>query len=462
MADAAGAKLKLGGAADGEADAVAGVSEAFLPKSPKLNPLEACFAGCAVLSADCVLPSSPKLKLAAGVCFVCSDEESLAAACSPLFWAEGVPKLKPLATGLGCEAVSVLSRLPKLKLPPAEGGLESDEVDAVDAGASTFLPRSPKLKVGLPLAAAACASTLGALFSTLIVTLEPNPLKALDGAEAAASAEDAFFGFGAGGKAKKSEDVLVAGDAPASFELADPSAPPEPVACGRATATPLCLDLVVVEERMLLGLELVARPPGWNGVSFCAGRSNIPAGTELSLPKLIVESVAPPKGEVVGAGPAVDAGADLSLCAAGADGVGVIPKPENGAGDALTALAAGELKPPKLKGVEEAAAFWVEVAGAAAAGVPELGVDVLPKPATKSDPAGFGEDAAGEPSPPKFRSVGAAVGFGPDAAAGAPVGGGAAVEPKPAKGADAGLPPAVVAGEPEAPKLRGVRGAAAF
>lgn len=143
----------------------------------------------------------------------------------------------------------------------------------------------------------------------------------------------------------------------------------------------------------------------------------------------------------------------------------VDPKPENGAGGPLAALGAGELNPPKPKDVEGAAGFWFAAAGAAAAGVPELGVGVLPKPA-KRDPAGLGEDAAGELKPPKFSDVGGAADFGTDAAAGAadaPEGGPAAVDPKPAKGAGDDFAVAgATAGELEAAKVSGAEEAAGF
>lgn len=39
---------------------------------------------------------------------------------------------------------------------------------------------------------------------------------------------------------------------------------------------------------LLLGLELAARPPGWKGASSFTGKSNMPAGIVLSLPKFSV------------------------------------------------------------------------------------------------------------------------------------------------------------------------------
>lgn len=62
---------------------------------------------------------------------------------------------------------------------------------------------------------------------------------------------------------------------------------------------------------MVLGLELAARPPGWNGVSSFVGKSNMPAGMVLTLPKLSVERVALPNGELPGA--VADAGARAEL-----------------------------------------------------------------------------------------------------------------------------------------------------
>ena len=69
FAAAAGAKLKLGAAGfDNDELVVAGVSSAFLPRSPELNPLVAGLAGCDADSAGAFLPRSPKLKpLAAGL-----------------------------------------------------------------------------------------------------------------------------------------------------------------------------------------------------------------------------------------------------------------------------------------------------------------------------------------------------------------------------------------------------------
>lgn len=100
---------------------------------------------------------------------------------------------------------------------------------------------------------------------------------------------------------------------------------------------------------MLLVLELVARAPGWNGVLSFAGRSNMPAGTELSLPKLSVGSVALPKAEVLAAAPRVDVDGDLAGGAADAGGVAVDPKPANGVEVDLDEAGAGELKPLKLE-----------------------------------------------------------------------------------------------------------------
>lgn len=372
MSDPTGAKLNVAGFS--AFTEPAGVSS-FFPA--KLNPLAAGFAGSGFF------PASLKLKPVAGVDFACSDESDAATGSTSLFARS--PKLKPLDDGLGCVAVGVadeepasaLPRLPKLKLPLVEEGLISEA-----AGESAFLPRSPKLKVGFVVAAAEAASGLGAALSAL----EPNPLKPLnEGASDVAPS----FGLVAGGRAKKSEaafagvEVLASVPSPATVEVG-----------GNCTAVPLNFDLLVLELRMLLGLELAARAPGWKGVSSFVGRSNMPAGTELSLPKLRFESVALPKGELLGAAAAAAVGVDSATGAVDAAGVEVDPKPEKGAGEGFAGAAAGEPKPPKLKGEVDVTALEVAAPGADVDVVSELGLSALLKPA-KVAVAGLPGGAAG-------------------------------------------------------------------
>lgn len=270
------------------------------------------------------------------------------------------------------------------------------------------------------------------------------------------------------------------------------------------------------EERMLLGLELAARPPGWNAVSSPAGRSNIPAGMVLSLPKLRFDKAPLPKGVLLGVELEAGAGDGLGLCVWLGVEAGEEPKPENDAAAGLEVAGREDPKPPKLRGAEGAAGLVTgaaEAAGAAVAVAAGAGAGEDPKPA-KDGVDGLADDAAGVPNP--LKANGAAAGFaagaagadvdevegagaGADrkpvktgvegleaAAAGAPkplklsgadgaadfgaaAGGadkdGAAEDPNPAKGAAAGLvaaAAAAAAGEPNPPKVRGVEGSADF
>ncbi len=185
-------------------------------------------------------------------------------------------------------------------------------------------------------------------------------------------AVDSSFAFGARGWAKKSEAALAG-----ALELASSLA--AVVVGGRGTAIPLFFGLLMLELRILLGLELGARPPGWNGVSSLDGRSNIPAGTELSLPKLRFEIVPLPNGEALVALAGVAVGGGLVVCGAAAGVAGEDPKPENGVDAGFAGAAAGT-----------SIAF--------------------PKPANGVS-AGLGKGASGEPNPPKLRGVEAAAGF---------------------------------------------------
>ena len=353
------------------------------------------------------------------------------------FWPRS-PKLKPVVAGFVWSDVArpVVSFLPKLaKEKPTAAAWFCSADEEVAAGVSALWPRSPKSKEGFALAAGPGASLFGASLFALV----PNPLKPLK-AGVEFTSDAISFGLGARGWAKKSEAALVGAAALASFEPAIASAPPVLLAGGSATATPLDLDLVC-EERIVLELELGARPPGWNCVSSSVGRSNMPAGMVLSLPKLIAESLAPPNGDEAGAGFVVGADAGVHagllwfwLIA----GVEEELKPLKGAADGLAAATVDGPKPPKFNG-EGAGDFAAGAAGAAVVVVPEAGTGVLPNP-VKRLPAGFGDAAAaGAPKLPKFKGVAEAEGSTSEAAGAADEDARetAGEEPKQANGGDA-------------------------